>query len=142
MADAVTTQTIFDGDKKVIQKFTNISDGTGESEVKKVDVSALTTNGHGQTCTSVTIEKIWWQCVGMKTRLFFDATSNAFIIELGENQSGYHDYSSFGGLKNNAGSGVTGDILFTTVGHSSADTYTITLEMRKNYDLDKGQATA
>ena len=134
MADAVTTQTIFDGDKKVIQKFTNISDGTGESEVKKVDVSALTTNGHGQTCTSVTIEKIWWQCVGMKTRLFFDATSNAFIIELGENQSGYHDYSSFGGLKNNAGSGVTGDILFTTVGHSSADTYTITLEMRKNYD--------
>ena len=134
MADAVTSQTIFDGDKKVIQKFTNISDGTGESEVKKVDVSALTTNGHGQTCTSVTIEKIWWQCVGMKTRLFFDATSNAFIIELGENQSGYHDYSSFGGLKNNAGSGVTGDILFTTVGHASADTYTITLEMRKNYD--------
>ena len=134
MADAVTSQTIFDGDKKVIQKFTNISDGTGESEVKKVDVSALTTNGHGQTCTSVTIEKIWWQCVGMKTRLFFAATSNAFIIELGENQSGYHDYSSFGGLKNNAGSGVTGDILFTTVGHSSADTYTITLEMRKNYD--------
>ena len=134
MADAVTSQTIFDGDKKVIQKFTNISDGTGESEVKKVDVSALNTNGHGQTCTGVTIEKIWWQCIGMKTRLFFDATSNAFIIELGENQSGYHDYSSFGGLKNNAGSGVTGDILFTTVGHSSGDTYTITLEMRKNYD--------
>ena len=133
MADAVTSQTIFDGDKKVIQKFTNISDGTGESEVKKVDVSALTTNGHGQTCTSVTIEKIWWQCVGMKTRLFFDATSNAFIIELGENQSGYHDYSSFGGLKNNAGSGVTGDILFTTVGHSNGDAYSIILVLTKNY---------
>ena len=134
MADAVTSQTIFDGDKKVIQKFTNISDGTCESDGVKVDVSDLNANGHGQTCTGVTIEKIWWQCIGMKTRLFFDATSNAFIIELGENQSGYHDYSSFGGLKNNAGSGVTGDILFTTVGHSSADTYTITLEMRKNYD--------
>jgi len=134
MADAVTAQTIFDGDKKVIQKFTNISDGSGESAVVKVDVSDLNSNGHGQTCTGVAIEKIWWQCIGMKTRMFFDATSNAFIIELGENQSGYHDYSSFGGLKNNAGSGVTGDILFTTVGHSSGDTYTITLEMRKNYD--------
>ena len=33
-------------------KFTNISDGTGESAVKKVDVSALNTNGHGQTCTA------------------------------------------------------------------------------------------
>ena len=97
-------------------------------------ISHFPPNGHGQNCTGVTIEKIWWQCVGMKTRLFFDATSNAFIIELGENQSGFHDYTSFGGLKNNAGSGVTGDILFTTVGHSSGDTYTITLEMRKNYD--------
>jgi len=88
---------------------------------------------YGNTCSSVAIEKIWWQCIGMKVQLFFDATSDAFIIELGENQSGHHDYSEFGGLSNNAGSGKTGDIDFTTVGHSSADTYTITLKMRKTY---------
>ena len=133
MADAVTSQTLFDGDKHVVMKFTNISDGTGESAVKKVDVSALESDINGNTCTSVAIEKIWWQCIGMKVRMFFDATSDAFIIELGENQSGYHDYSEFGGIKNNAGSGKTGDIDFTTVGHSSADTYTITLKMRKTY---------
>ena len=34
---------------------------------------------------------------------------------------------------NNAGSGVTGDILFTTVGHSSNDTYTVVLQVRKEY---------
>jgi len=133
MADAVTSQTLFDGDKHVIMKFTNISDGSGESAVKKVDVSALNTDINGNTCTSVAIEKIWWQCIGMKVRMFFDATSDAFIIELGENQSGHHDYSEFGGLRNNAGSGKTGDIDFTTVGHSSADTYTVTLKMRKTY---------
>ena len=133
MADAVTSQTLFDGAKHVVMKFTNISDGTGESAVKKVDVSALNADINGNTCTSVAIEKIWWQCIGMKVRMFFDATSDAFIIELGENQSGHHDYSEFGGLKNNAGSGKTGDIDFTTVGHSSADTYTITLKMRKTY---------
>tara|TARA_B100001057_G_scaffold142380_1_gene142091 strand:- start:843 stop:1244 length:402 start_codon:yes stop_codon:yes gene_type:complete len=133
MADAVTSQTLFDGDKHVIMKFTNISDGSGESAVKKVDVSELNADINGNTCTSVAIEKIWWQCIGMKVQLFFDATSDAFIIELGENQSGHHDYSEFGGLKNNAGSGKTGDIDFTTVGHSSADTYTITLKMRKTY---------
>ena len=133
MADAVTSQTLFDGDKHVVMKFTNISDGSGESAVKKVDVSALNADINGNTCTSVAIEKIWWQCIGMKVRMFFDATSDAFIIELGENQSGHHDYSEFGGLKNNAGSGKTGDIDFTTVGHSSADTYTITLKMRKTY---------
>ena len=133
MADAVTSQTLFDGDKHVVMKFTNISDGTGESAVKKVDVSALESDINGNTCTSVAIEKIWWQCIGMKVRLFFDASSDVFIIELGENQSGYHDYSEFGGIKNNAGSGKTGDIDFTTVGHSSADTYTIILKMRKTY---------
>jgi len=133
MADAVTSQTLFDGDKHVVMKFTNISDGSGESAVKKVDVSELNADINGNTCTSVAIEKIWWQCIGMKVQLFFDATSDAFIIELGENQSGHHDYSEFGGLSNNAGSGKTGDIDFTTVGHSSADTYTITLKMRKTY---------
>ena len=133
MADAVTSQTLFDGDKHVVMKFTNISDGTGESAVKKVDVSALESDINGNTCTSVAIEKIWWQCIGMKVRMFFDATSDKFIIELGENQSGYHDYSEFGGIKNNAGSGKTGDIDFTTVGHSSADTYTIILKMRKAF---------
>ena len=35
MADAVTSQTIQDGEKTAIMKFTNVSDGTGESAVKK-----------------------------------------------------------------------------------------------------------
>ena len=41
MADAVTSQTLIDGDRYAVMKFTNISDGSGESAVTKVDVSAL-----------------------------------------------------------------------------------------------------
>ena len=133
MADAVTSQTIQDGFKNVVMKFTNISDGTGESAVAKDDVSALTAGPNGETCTGVTIEEIWWQCIGMKVSLFWDATSNVIIMQLGENQSGHQDFRDFGGLTNNSGSGKTGDVLFTTVGHSSADTYSIILSMRKNY---------
>tara|TARA_R100000742_G_C4271158_1_gene90016 strand:+ start:964 stop:1368 length:405 start_codon:yes stop_codon:yes gene_type:complete len=133
MADAVTSQTLIDGPQTAVMKFTNVSDGTGESAVKKVDVSALSNSASGLACTGVVIEKMWWQCIGMKVKLLFDATTDAFCIELGENQSGHHDYTSFGGLTNNAGSGVTGDIMFTTVGHTSADTYTIILYMRKKY---------
>ena len=70
----------------------------------------------------------------MKVQILFDATSDLFCIELGENQSGHHDYSIFGGLPNNAGSGKTGDINFTTVGHTSADTYTVIMYLRKNFD--------
>jgi hypothetical protein len=133
MADAVATQTIIDGSKTAVLKFTNVSDGSGESDVVKVDVSALSNNSLGQACTGATIEKIWWQCIGMKVQVLFDATSNLFCIELGENQSGHHDYTSFGGLPNNAGSGKTGDIVFTTVGHTSADSYTIIMQVKKEF---------
>jgi len=133
MVDAVATQTIQDGQKMVVQKFTNVSDGTGEDAVVKVDVSALVANARGDACTGVTIEKIWWQCIGMKVQILFNATTNVFCIELGENQSGHHDYTTFGGLTNNAGTGKDGDVLFTTVGHTSADTYTIIMSMRKEY---------
>ena len=133
MADAVTSQTLIDGPQTAVMKFTNVSDGSGEDAVKKVDVSALSNSAGGLACTGVVIEKMWWQCIGMKVKVLFDADTDVFCIELGENQSGHHDYTSFGGLTNNAGTGVTGDILFTTVGHTSADTYTIILYMRKKY---------
>ena len=133
MADTVTSQTIQDGVKTAVMKFTNVSDGTGESAVTKVDVSALGAGADGSTCTGVAIQKIWWQCIGMKVNILFDATSDVLAMQLGENQSGHHDYSSFGGLTHNAGSGKTGDMQFTTVGHSSGDTYSVVLELRKEY---------
>ena len=134
MADAVASQTIVDGPSFVALKLTNISDGTGESAVVKVDVSALEADSRtGLSCTDVNIERIWWQCIGMKVRILFDASSDVMAIELGENQSGNHDYSIFGGLVNNAGSGKTGDVKFTTVGASSGDTYTVIMYLRKKF---------
>ena len=133
MADTVASQTIDDGPKYAVIKLTNISDGTGESAVTKVDVSGLASSANGVACTGATIQKIWWQCTGMKVSILFDATSDVLAIQLAENQSGYHDYTSFGGLTNNAGSGKTGDIKFTTVGHSSGDTYTIILYLKKEF---------
>lgn len=134
MADAVTSQTLADGPKYAVIKFTNISDGTGESAVTKVDVSALASSADGDACSGVVIERIWWQCIGMKVQILWDATSDQFCIELGENQSGNHDYTIFGGLTNNAGAGKNGDIKFTTVGATAADTYTVILYLRKQFN--------
>jgi hypothetical protein len=133
MADAVTSQTIQDGQRIAILKFTNASDGTGESAVKKVDVSALSANSAGLSCSRVTINRIWWQCTGMSVKIEFDASANVLAIGLSEDSNGYHDYSDFSGIPNNAGSGITGDLDFTTVGHGSGDTYMIVLEMIKSY---------
>ena len=105
MADAVATQTIQDGAQHAIFRFTNVSDGTGESAVTKIDVSGLTTNPvTGMSCSSVSID---W--------------ADEF------------DFSDFSGIPDNAGTGATGDVKFTTVGHSSGDVYTIVMTVIKHY---------
>jgi hypothetical protein len=133
MADAVTSQTIQDGQKIAILKFTNVSDGTGESAVKKVDVSALQANNSGDACTSVSVARIYWATRGMGVNLEFDASTNVLLTGLPADSTGDEYYDLFTGIPNNAGSGVTGDIDFTTVSHSSGDTYSIILVLNKNY---------
>lgn len=125
MADAVSTQTIIDGERNVVQKFTNLSDGTGEAAVLKVDVSAL--NG---APSRVKINKIHYSVAGMVATLLWDATTDVRIVDL--QGDGCLDATGYGGLINNAGTGITGDILLTTTGHTANDSYTIILEMAKS----------
>lgn len=132
MADAVATQIIVDNSRRAIMKFTNISDGVGESAVLKVDVSALSPQD-GAPCTSVSIEKIEAITFGMGVDILWDATTDVVALTLGTDQFQTFDFTRFGGLPNNAGAGVTGDIMFTTVGQVAGDRYTIVLEMLKNY---------
>ena len=136
MADAVTSQTIVDTPHKLVMKFTNTSDGTGESAVTKVDVSGFTAGlpidgTTASTCTEVTIDKIWVRTSGLAVNVLWDATSDVQAIYLGDGGPEHWDFTSFGGLRNNAGSGKTGDIQFTTVGHANTETYWIVLEMTK-----------
>ena len=133
MADAVTSQTIIDGERNCVMKFTNVSDGSGESAVAKVDVSALTANKAGVSCSEVRIIRVSHAIVGMSVQMFFNASTNVLIMELAESSNGHLDFKGFGGIPNNAGSGKNGDVLFTTKGHSSGDTYSIILEMVKVY---------
>ena len=133
MADAVTSQNHSGRRANRRLEVHHASDGTGESAVKKVDVSALNSNARGVACSGVQINRIWWQCTGMSVKIEFDASTNVLAIGLSEDSNGYHDYSDFSGIPNNAGSGKTGDLDFTTVGHSSGDTYMIILELIKSY---------
>lgn len=132
MADAVTSQVIFDGTRTAVMKFTNISDGTGETAALKVDVSALT-SFQGQPCTSVNITKLDAATVGMGVDILWDATTDVVCLTLGADQFISFDFSNFSGLTNNAGTGKTGDVLFTTVGAAAGDRYSIVLELAKNY---------
>jgi hypothetical protein len=133
MADAVTSQTIMDGERVAIMKFTNISDGTGETAVTKVNVSSLTANSAGQACTGVTVTKITSVCHGMEVRMYWDASTDVPFFLAAVNTNYCNDFSGFGGIPNNAGAGKNGNIVFSTSDASSGDTYFVVLEMVKSY---------
>jgi hypothetical protein len=133
MADTVATQTLLDGDRLVIQKFTNISDGTGEAAVNKVIVANLAPNQFGLACTGVKINRIWANTHGMEVRILWDATTDLFCWMIPQNTTYDMSFDSFGGLQNNAGSGKTGNVAFTTVDMTAGDMYTIVLECIKTY---------
>ena len=70
----------------------------------------------------------------MRVNIEFDASTNVLAMPLPADRTGDEFYDLFTGIPNNAGSGKTGDIDFTTVGHSSGDTYSIILELVKDYE--------
>ena len=134
MADAVKTTTVIDGPKSAIIYCSNTSDGTGEAAVTKVDVSALASRQDGTACTGVRLKKVVFSNVGMGVKILWDATTDVIAGELPADYSDTLDYSDINGLPNNAASGgKTGDIQFTTIGHTSGDTYSVVLYCLKEY---------
>jgi hypothetical protein len=133
MADAVTSQTLLDGERLAIMKFTNISDGTGETAVTKVTASSLTASNSGKACTGVVVNKITAVCHGMEVRMYWDATTDVPFFLSNVNSNYTNDFSNFGGITNNSGAGKNGNIVFSTSDASAGDTYMVVLEMVKSY---------
>jgi len=130
MADTVTTQTIADtSGVKFVVKMTNLSDGTGETLVKKVDASELTFMSEDGNRK---ISKIWYSINTANNKsaveLLWDGTTNATALLLSGN--GYWDLRSSGDeIPNNAGT-PTGDVLLSTKNFADGDNYTIVIEFR------------
>ena len=122
MADAVTSQTLLDTEKKCIFKFTNISDGTGEANVKKIDVSTLTWAKHtitlsgaaspnfkigevltvgaehylvvGFTAGASTVEVVGWDNTNKKATAIDASSSSSDAVSGGVSGSNTRTYSS------------------------------------------------
>jgi hypothetical protein len=84
-------------------------------------------------CNGIKINKVWAQTQGMSVDILWDATTDLLCETIPADKFYLMDYSSFGGLPNNAGTGKTGDVLFTTVGAAAGDRYTIVIEGIKTY---------
>ena len=139
MADAVAVRVVGQTQQHIVVHLTNASDGTGEAAVIKVDKSTLLAPD-GAEPASLDIDKVVWCCDGMQARLLWDHTTDDLALALSGSgsldfRSG--DLDSVPGncrLKDPRSAGGAGDILLTTVGHTSGDTYNITLWLRKASD--------
>jgi hypothetical protein len=104
--------------------FTGTSDGTGETAVVKVSTAAL----QGSP-TKLKITKLQWNVQGEGVAVLFDATTDDRTIILAGD--GFYDAEKQGGpLIDPQSTGHTGNILFTTIGASLGDTYTVYLEAK------------
>ena len=68
----------------------------------------------------------------MGVKIFFDASTDVLAWQLAADCTDTLDFSDFG-IPDTKASGTTGDIQFTTVGHSSGDVYVIVMQVRKRY---------
>ena len=139
MADVVTSQTIVDtSGTKTVMKFTNMSDGSGETLVTKMNASALTFMTEDATKS---IAKIWWAInttngkSGVELLWAGSGTSSANSTIGFFSGTGYHDYYTSGNsISNNAtltaNTSPAGDVLISTKGFVAGDNYTIILEVR------------
>ena len=126
MANVVTTQTLLDGPRNLVILLTGVLDTSNEARTIKVDVSS-----YDPAATKVRVDKIQYSIAGaLQVLLDWDATTDVtFAVLSGQ---GEIEACKFGGLQNNAGAGVTGDIYLTTLGYSAGTvSYTVLLEMTK-----------
>lgn len=137
MADTVDTLVIFAGTRKYVTRLLNISDGTGEAAVKKVDISTITTANYGVKAARLVVERIDWNIQGFTSiKLNWDHTTPDEIATL--SGVGYRIMAgaTLSGAGGNQGlvdpksAGGTGSIMLTAPSGATTGTYDITLTLR------------
>ena len=133
MADTVTSQKLKDHAAAWAYKFTNESDGTGETNVLKVDVSGLTAaTNSALTDQRLSINKITWSIAGAnsKVKLMWSGDLPNTIVYL--SGSGTMDLTTnlTTPITNNIAN-TNGDIYLSTAGFVGGAGYTIFLEGKK-----------
>ncbi len=137
MPNTITQTTLVQGKRTFINYITLVSDGSEETDLLIFD-SSVVYAAVGLTDTlSASIEKVWF--TGSKTAnagtivLEYDASTDVVAVPITNSVASnwlVMDFTDFGGLKNYAGSGKTGDVNLTTTGLDAGDSFIIVLQMR------------
>ena len=130
MADTVSTQVLTDTTGvKFGVKMTNISDGTGENLVQKIDASNTTfMTEDGERKISKIFYSINTANPKSAVELIWDGETNATAVLL--SGQGYWDLRADGNEIVNNATTPTGDVLLSTKNFALGDNYTILVVFR------------
>lgn len=133
MSNTITNTQIRSGNRRIVQYFTLLSDGTQETATT-VYSSGTTATTIGvldpKTCAIIDVKFTSSSPVG-KIQLLWKASTNvvAFSLPYAGNHANFC-FRDIGGLPNQGAAGKTGDIVITTTGLVSGDTLSLILEVR------------
>jgi len=130
MADIVTSQILTDtSGVKFVVKLTNFSDGSGETDVIKVDASNttfMTEDGARK------IAKVWFSVNTSNTKsaveIKWDGVTDATALLL--SGQGFFDFRTAGDEITNNATTPTGDVLLSTKNFANGDNYSLVIEFR------------
>ncbi len=131
MVNTVTNTRLLDKDR-VTQYVTIASDGTEETDLVIYDSSAVAT-ALGITdplkCTILDVFYTTSSVLGV-VHLEFEATADVLALAMPQGGATLDkNFESIGGLKNTAGTGITGDVSLTTTGLVAGDSISLTIEV-------------
>ena len=132
MADSVISTKLKDHASAWAYSFTNESDGTGETNVRKVNANTLIASTGDGASQRLTVNKIAWSIAGAnsKVKLMWAGTgANTFAYLTG---SGTFDLvTNLTTPFTNSVANTNGDIYLSTLGFTAGATYTIVIEGKK-----------
>ena len=126
MANSINIDTTVDGPRNIVTKVTVYADTSDVSSTLVIDPAAASATI--PPSNQLRIDEVQYSVQdGWYVSLFWDATTQKHIVDLA-GRGTFLVGTPFGGWQNDAGTGKTGKINFTTTGYSSgtmAATFTI-----------------
>lgn len=135
MANTVTNVTLVKGIKEVVKYVTIASDGSEETDLVVYDSSAIATDLGVTDPTDSTIISICATVSAAATARAFlewDATTDVLAFNLPAGDTTKANFRCIGGLPNQGGAGITGDITLTTTGLEAGDSISLVLHVRRD----------
>jgi len=137
MANSVQVQTLVDSERNLVVKLVGILDTSNVSLATLIDpalVAAVNASGlNSQQPTKVAIKKVTYDVEdGLAVNLYWDASTDIPIWRFVGRGKVMGEQIGF--LQNNAGTGVTGKVLYDTDGYSSGSlSFSLLIECIKQF---------